>query len=176
MRASRDLSQNDESSLPTSKQHSMPSARESSPMGSCPRRSSTSSLSQSRTSPNARTASRGNQGGIAARCNPRGAHGSNLGRRRDAGWGRLRSFGRCAICTLYPLANLKLIHTDYRLKSSAFFSADSFPALAARRLRPCSVLPQQCCQIQPRHQKFRRQGCGAERRADAGEGPNEALG
>ena len=27
---------------------------------------------------------------------PEGAHGSNLGRRRDAGWGRLRSFGRFA--------------------------------------------------------------------------------
>jgi hypothetical protein len=36
------------------------------------------------------------QGGVAPRCNARGAHGSNLGRRRDAGWGRLRSFGRFA--------------------------------------------------------------------------------
>jgi len=50
---------NDEPSLPTSKQHSMPSARESSPTGPCPQRPSRSSPSQSRTSRNARTASRG---------------------------------------------------------------------------------------------------------------------
>jgi hypothetical protein len=37
-----------------------------------------------------------NQGGVASRCNARGTHGSNLGRRRDAGWRRLRSFGRFA--------------------------------------------------------------------------------
>ena len=33
------------------------------------------------------------QGGVAPRCNERGAHGSDLGRRRNAGWRRLRSFG-----------------------------------------------------------------------------------
>jgi hypothetical protein len=113
MRASRDLSQNDESSLPTSKQHSMPSARESSPMGSCPRRSSTSSLSQSRTSPNARTASRG----IPRR------HCGTVQPQRSS-WKQFGSPPRCGLgaptiirplCDLYPISARQFETDPYRL-------------------------------------------------------------
>ena len=87
--ASREIAQKRQPLLPTSKQHSMPSAR-SPATGRCPRKPSRSSPSQSRTSRNARTASMGIPKRRCVTCNVRGAYGSNLGRRRDAGWRRLR--------------------------------------------------------------------------------------
>ena len=95
--ASRELSQKRRALAPDIEAASMPSAQRVFAEGAAAREDQAGHRRRSRARHAMPVLHQGaHQGGVAPRCNARGAHGSNLGRRRDAGWGRLRSFGRFA--------------------------------------------------------------------------------